>query len=69
MMELNVPLYFILMGNMREYLIELDMLKSNILDVYSNKYTKIKINSDDDLPLGKTLNVQNVVILVNLLLI
>ena len=54
---------------MREYLIELDMLKSNILDVYSNKYTKIKINSDDDLPLGKTLNVQNVVILVNLLLI
>ena len=32
------------------------MLKSNISDVYSNKYMKIKINSDDDLPLEKTLN-------------
>ena len=26
------------------------MLKSNISEVYSHKYTKIKINSDDDLP-------------------
>ena len=27
------------------------MLKSNISDVYSHKYKKIKINSDDDLHL------------------
>ena len=32
------------------------MLKRNISDVYSNKYMKIKINSDHDLPLEKTLN-------------
>ena len=30
------------------------MLKSNILHVYSHKYAKIKINSDDDLPLEET---------------
>ena len=39
------------------------MFKINILDVYSHKYTKIKINSDDDLPLEKTINMQNIVIL------
>ena len=33
------------------------MLKSNISDVYSHTYAKIKIISDDDLPLEKTLNV------------
>ena len=30
-----------------------NMLKSNISDVCSHKYTKFKINSDDDLPLEK----------------
>ena len=29
-------------------------LKRNISDVYSHKYTKIKISADDDLPLEKT---------------
>ena len=33
------------------------MLKSNISDNYSHKYSKIKIDSDDDLPLEKALNV------------
>ena len=47
---------------MREFLIILDiMLKSNILDVYS--HMKIKINSDDELPLEKTLNIHNVIII------
>ena len=32
------------------------MLKSNLSDVFLSKYTKIKISSDDDLPLHKTLN-------------
>ena len=40
------------------------MFKINILDVYSHKYAKIKINSDDDLPLEKTINMQNIVILI-----
>ena len=40
------------------------MLKRNISDVYSHKYTKIKMNSDDDLPLEKPLNMHNVVILI-----
>ena len=31
---------------------------------FSYNYTKIKIDSDDDLPLEKTLNLQNVVILI-----
>ena len=40
------------------------MLKSNISDIYSHRYMKMKINSDDDLPLEKTLNVHNVLILI-----
>ena len=36
------------------------MLKSN----FSHKYTKIKINSDDNLPLQKTWKMVNVVILL-----
>ena len=32
------------------------MLKSNISDVRSQRYTKIKINSDDDLPLENYMN-------------
>ena len=34
------------------------MLKSNMSDIYSHKYMKIKINSDDDLPLEKSLNIR-----------
>ena len=32
------------------------MLQSNILEVYSHKYQKGKISSDDDLPLEKILS-------------
>ena len=39
------------------------MLKINISDAFSHQYMEIKTNSDDDLTLGKTLNVQNRVIL------
>ena len=35
-------------------------IKSNITDVYFHKYMKIKINSDDDFSLEKTLNIHNV---------
>ena len=31
------------------------MLDKNILGVYSHEYMKIKINSDDDLPLEKNI--------------
>ena len=37
------------------------MLKSNISYVYSHKYMKIKIDSGDDLPLKKTLNMDNLI--------
>ena len=40
------------------------ILKSNISDVHSHKYTKIKLNSDDDLPLQKAVNLYNEVILI-----
>ena len=40
------------------------MLKSNISVIYSPKYKKIKINSDDDLPLQKALIMQCKVILI-----
>ena len=41
------------------------MLKSNISNVYSHNYTKIKINSDNDLPFEKkTLIMHNVVICI-----
>ena len=33
-------------------------------DIYSHKYMKIKINSDDDLSLEKSLNMENVVIFI-----
>ena len=39
------------------------MLKSNFWDVYYDKYTKIKIDSDDTLTLEKTLNIENLVTL------
>ena len=45
----------------RKYLI---MLKINISDVYSYKRMRIKINSDDDLPSEKLLNMHNVVIFI-----
>ena len=40
------------------------LLKSNTSDISSHKYTKIKINLDDDLLLEKTLNVHNVGIFI-----
>ena len=40
------------------------MLKINISDVYSYKRMRIKINSDDDLPSEKLLNMHNVVIFI-----
>ena len=40
------------------------MIKCKISDVYYHKFTKIKINSDDDLPLEKMVNVHNVAILI-----
>ena len=46
----------------------LSNLKSNILDAYSRKYKKTKFNSNDDLPLQKTLNMQNAVILIKFIL-
>ena len=41
------------------------MLESNVSYVYSHKYTNIKINSDNNCFLEKTLHMQNVVILVD----
>ena len=38
------------------------MLKINISDVLYHKHTKTKIDSDDDLPLQKALNMHKVVI-------
>ena len=37
--------------------------KSNNSDAYCHEYMKIKINSDDDLHLEKSLNIHNLVIL------
>ena len=45
------------MFDRKKYLI----LKRNISDVYFLKYTKIKINSDVDLPLERNLNMPNIV--------
>ena len=39
-------------------------LKSNIWEIYSDKYTKIKVKSDDGLLLEKIVDMQNVVTLV-----
>ena len=40
------------------------MLKSKISDVFSHKFTKIKNNSDDALPLEKAITMHNVIILI-----
>ena len=56
------------MTNMRECLIELDIIlcqKNNISDVHFHKYIKSKTNSDDDLPLEKAVNMFNAVLLIN----
>ena len=42
------------------------MLKSNISYVVSHKYTEIKINSIDDLPLEKAITMYNVIMLIKL---
>ena len=52
---------------MREFLIELRyliLLQGNILDVYSHKYAKVRINFGVDLPLEKTITMHNVTILI-----
>ena len=43
-----------------------DLIRSiaNNSDNYDEKYIRIKFNSDDDLPLKKTLELQNMVIVV-----
>lgn len=38
--------------------------KSNISDIYYLNYMKIRINSVDDLPLEKTLHIENAIILI-----
>ena len=40
------------------------MLKSKVSDVYFHKYTNIKINSNNNWTLEKTITIYNVVILV-----
>ena len=40
--------------------------KINSKDSYDKKYIKIKFNSDDDLPLNKTLKDGNIVVVVRL---
>lgn len=40
------------------------MLKTNVLNAYFQRSMKIKINSDDDLPLEKILNMCNSKILI-----
>ena len=39
---------------------------TNNSDNYDKKYMKIKIDSDDDLPLKKTLEVRNMVLMLDL---
>ena len=40
------------------------MLKTNVLNAYFQRSMKMKINSDDDLPLEKILNMYNSKILI-----
>lgn len=51
--------------NMRDYLIEEDILKSNVSYVYSHKFMKTKIDPDGHLSLEKTIYMHNLVILFN----
>ena len=43
---------------------DLIISKTNNSDDYDEKYIKIKFNSDDDLPLNKTLKLYNMVIII-----
>ena len=53
------------MKNVIAFSIGLDIrLKSGISYIFSNNYLKIKIDSDDDLSLEKTLTILNNVILI-----
>lgn len=40
------------------------MLKSNISYVVSHKYTEVKMNSTDDLPLEKAITMHNVIMII-----
>ena len=42
----------------------LSFRKIDILDAYYFNYKKTRVNSDDDLPLEKTLNSKNVIIFI-----
>ena len=55
------------MKNIRDFLDRiryLIRLKSSISDIYPCKYMKIKIDSDDDIPLEKMFIIHNLVILI-----
>ena len=41
--------------------------KSNIKDVYYHNYMKIKIKSNNELPLEKTMSIQNTIIFIRLI--
>ena len=50
-LDFTVRLSLALFDSNEKHEIELDtMLRSIISDIYFHKYTKIKINADDDLP-------------------
>ena len=52
------------MKNVIAFSIGLDIrLKSGISYIFSNNYLKIKIDSDDDLSLEKTLTILNVILI------
>ena len=47
---------------------KLIILRKNVSGIYSHKYTKTKINADDDLVLEKKTNMDNLVKLIQLFL-
>ena len=71
-MEINIWRYFLLMiantfkkyeeleSKVRDFIISI----TNNSDNYDDKYIKINFNSDDDLPLKKTLELYNMTIVV-----
>ena len=63
MLELNIWYYLALRKMMPFSIRYLIRLKRDITYHNSHSYAKIKIDSDDNLPLEKTLTIHNVVIL------
>ena len=60
------PNKYVAIYNRIRYLI---IQKSSIMQVFSHYYAKIKIDSDDNLPLEKTLILDNMIILIKSFLI